>query len=53
MSTMSEMSAIIVQLFTCVYRFDMKKRQVSTESGNEQKKCLVKWFFCNLVEKQI
>ena len=38
MSTMSEMSAIIVQLFTCVYRFDMKKRQVSTESGNEQKK---------------
>ena len=24
---------------------------VSTDSANESKKCLVKWFFCNLVEE--
>ena len=37
--------------FACVYRISTATKRVSTDSVNEEKKCLVKWFFCNLVEE--
>ncbi len=34
-------------------RFSMTSASLSTESVCEEKECLLKWFFCNLVEEDM